>query len=287
MWKTVAAVFGLLLVGVFVFIWLRSIQFTKMFSLEATQMLAEANIMEDSIVGEEELEGLPKPVRRYFQYTGIVGKKRIFFMRLKHKGTLRVAPDKKALAIKGTQYFTADPPALLWNGRVKPSFFMSVSARDKYMGGKGNMLIKLMSAFTIADAKGPELDEGALQRFLAECTWFPTALLPSRNLRWEAIDQQSARAILEDKGVKAEVTFYFKDTGEITRCSCQRFYALEGGAGFEKHRWSGYLRNYKEIHGIRIPTDIEAVWHLDSGDYSYAHFLLERAEYNVYEPFAD
>jgi hypothetical protein len=287
MWKTVAVVLGLLIVGALVFVWLKGIQFYKMFSGEAAQVLADANILDRPVVKEEELEGLPEPVRRYFKYTGIIGKDRINFMRLKHRGTMRIAPDKEALPIVGTQYFSADPPALLWTGKVKPSFFMSVSARDKYMRGKGNMLIKLMSAFIIADAKGPELDEGALQRFLGESAWFPTALLPGENLRWEAIDHMSARAILKDRDVKAEVTFYFNEIGQITRCSCPRYYSLEGGKGYEKRSWSGYLREYKEINGIRIPTDIEAVWHLEGGDYSYAHFLLETADYNVYEPYAD
>ena len=287
MWKIVVVVFSLLIVGALFFVWVKGIQFHKMFDLEANQVLADANILDRSVIKEEDLDGVPEPVRRYFEYTGIVGKERINFMRLKHRGTLRIAPDKEALPIVGTQYFSADPPALLWTGTVKPSFFMSVSARDKYMKGKGNMLIKLMSAFTIADAGGPELDEGALQRYLAECAWFPTALLPRKNLRWVAIDNQSARAILIDNDVKAEVTFYFNEIGEITKCSCPRYYSLEGGKGYEKRSWAGYFRDYKEIHGIRVPTDIEAVWHLDGGDYSYAHFLLETADFNVYESYDD
>ena len=39
-----------------------------------------------------------------------------------------------------------------------------------------------------------EVAQGELMRFFAEAAWYPTALLPSQGVRWQAVDDTSARA---------------------------------------------------------------------------------------------
>ena len=58
------------------------------------------------------------------------------------------------------------------------------------------MLWKLFNAITLVNFGGREIDQSALVRYLTEAVYFPTALLPSRTLRWEALDADSARATL-------------------------------------------------------------------------------------------
>ena len=58
------------------------------------------------------------------------------------------------------------------------------------------MLWKLFSAVTLVNFGGREIDQSALVRYLTEAVYFPTALLPSRTLRWEELDSDSARATL-------------------------------------------------------------------------------------------
>jgi hypothetical protein len=38
-----------------------------------------------------------------------------------------------------------------------------------------------------------EIAEGQLMGFFAEAAWYPTALLPGQGVRWEAVDDSSAR----------------------------------------------------------------------------------------------
>ena len=63
------------------------------------------------------------------------------------------------------------------------------------------MLWKLFSAITLVNFGGREIDQSALVRYLTEAVYFPTALLPSRTLRWEELDADSARATLVSPGV--------------------------------------------------------------------------------------
>ena len=47
--------------------------------------------------------------------------------------------------------------------------------------------------FTVAAMHNTaELNQGELMRFFAEAAWYPTALLPSQGVVWEAIDDNSA-----------------------------------------------------------------------------------------------
>jgi hypothetical protein len=63
--------------------------------------------------------------------------------------------------------------------------------------GRGSGSLSLYGALPIAsDAGSPEMNAGALHRYLAEAVWTPTALWPGAALRWSAIDERSALATL-------------------------------------------------------------------------------------------
>ena len=77
------------------------------------------------------------------------------------------------------------------------------------------MLWKLFSALTLVNFGGREIDQSALVRYLSEAVYFPTALLPSRTLRWEAVNDDSAKATLVHGGLCVSATFHFNARGQI------------------------------------------------------------------------
>ena len=68
--------------------------------------------------------------------------------------------------------------------------------RDKYQDGHGNMLIKLLKAITVVDAKSKEMDQSALVTVLAESLIVPTYAL-RQYIKWTALDANSAGAEIE------------------------------------------------------------------------------------------
>jgi len=52
-------------------------------------------------------------------------------------------------------------------------------------------------------------------RFFAEAAWYPTALLPSQGVRWQAVDDHSAKATLADGTLSVTMLFNFNDAGMI------------------------------------------------------------------------
>ncbi len=222
--------------------------------------LSSENIS-DKIYSSEQVKHLPDPVQRYFKYSLLENQHYISNARLKHGGKFN--PGQKWFPIKGEEYFTIQNPGFVWFGKLP--FF---SARDMYYDGKGYMKVKLLSVVKIIDARGREIDQGALVRWLGEAPWFPTALLPSEKLKWEPIDNDSAKIILTDKNLTIDAVFYFNEQGQITKFNAKRYrYKV-------MEKWLGVYRDYKEIEGMQIPHYVEVTWNLESCDFTYDSYDL-------------
>src|SRR5690606_21654789 len=100
--------------------------------------------------------------------------------------------------------------------------FLHKMGRDKYYEGKGNMLIKILSLITVADAAGEEIDQGTLVRYLAETVWFPTAAL-SNYIEWKQTVQDSAEATMSYKETTASGVFTFNEKGDVVDFTAQRY----------------------------------------------------------------
>jgi hypothetical protein len=226
-----------------------------------------------------QLADLPEPVQRYFKYSLKDGQRYISYARLKQGGYFRLNPSLDFLPIEAEEYFSIKNPGYVWYAEIRPNPYVWLAARDTYFQGKGNVLAKLYSGVTLANSKGNETDQGAMIRWLGEAVWFPTALLPSDNIRWEEIDNSSAKAFFTDKGRTVAGIFHFNEKGEITSFTADRFMdkSLE--------KFEAICRDYKEFNRIKVPSQVEATWHLKTGDYTYVRFSVTEIEYDKAEKY--
>ena len=131
------------------------------------------------------------------------------------------------------------------------------------------MHAKILSLVPLVDASdNAELNAGALQRYLAEAVWFPTALLPSDVMKWNAIDASRALGTLSDSGTTVSLEFHFSDAGEITDVFTPGRYREVDGK-YELTPWRGHFRNYQERDGMRIPLEADVEWQLPEGAFPY------------------
>ncbi|WP_460615382.1 DUF6544 family protein [Hymenobacter seoulensis] len=137
-----------------------------------------------TVYHEAALDGLPAPVQRYFRRVLRDGQPYLRSLRLRHTGQFKTDLQKSWVAITGEQYITADPPGFIWEGTTR-----QFVARDELIAGRGRLAVRLLGALPIAGGTGPAYDQGELLRWLLECTWLPTALLPSNSITWTAIDK--------------------------------------------------------------------------------------------------
>jgi len=223
--------------------------------------------LSEKIYTQEMIKGLPEPIQRYFKYTLQKNQPFISSARLKHSGLFR--PRDKWVKIKGIEYFSAQKPGFVWFGKVP-----MIKALDRYIAGEGNLVIKLLSMFKVADEKGKEINHGELLRWLAEAVLFPTALLPSDNLKWEAINDESAKIIFTDSNITVEAIFFVNELGQITMFKAKRYIetTLED--------WTGYYKDYRSVGNVKVPFYMEVEWNLKTGNHSYVKFTIDEIEFN-------
>jgi hypothetical protein len=222
---------------------------------------------------------LPEPVRRYLAFAIRENTPAIRTARLEHEGYFRTSPEQDWLMIEGKQYFTTATPGFVWNARVRPMPLFWISARDRLIEGRGNMLVILLSTFAIADASGPEIDQGSRLRWLAEAAWFPYAFVADE-ITWEPVDAHSARARLRCDGLPVSAVFEFDEEGRMTLLHAERYRDTANGKAVLTP-WTGHYMEYRDFNGFKVPTSVEVAWDLESRLFTYARFHVTSLNYNI------
>ena len=247
----------------------------------AAELFARAQTQDTAPITEADLAGLPQPLRRYLTQTGVIGRPRISTVRLKQEGFFRTKPGQKWMPMRAVEYYSVDPPAFLWHGKIKMLPFLSIQARDRFDSGTGQMLIKLL-ALTLGDTRGPELDQGALLRYFNEMMWFPTAFL-SEAIQWEAIDADSVRGTIRIGETSASAVLHFTEAGQFANFVAERY--MGTGDAFSLETWSTPVDEYAEMNRLQLPVSGEGVWHLSTGDFSYIKVRIAELEYDKPLPY--
>jgi hypothetical protein len=211
----------------------------------------------------KELEGLPDPVQRYFQAVLKDGQPIVAAVNLSQQGLFNMSETKaKWSPFTATQFVTTQRPGFDWDARIQMAPGVSAFVHDAYMLGEGSLHASLLGLFTVADVRDtPQAAQGELLRFFAEMPWYPTALLPSQGVRWEAIDNTSARATLSDAQTTVSLVFRFNPDGTIETMRAEARYRDKLTA----MPWIGRFWNYSTCDGMLIPLEGEVGWEYPDG----------------------
>lgn len=230
------------------------------------------------VIQRSDLEGLPLPVQNWLIYSQVVGKEKIVSARTKQDVTMRLKAEQSWMNAQVEQYFRTEEPGFIWAVDIKMAPLVHIVGRDKYIDGRGNMFIKVLSLITVANGSGKEIDQGTLLRYLAETIWLPTEAL-SDLISWEAIDSKSAKATMSYKGVTASGIFTFNEKGEVINFVAQRYGDFDGE--YRMETWSVDMKSYKEFSGFKVPTEGKLTWKLTTGDFHWYNFDVRELEYNT------
>jgi hypothetical protein len=233
--------------------------------------------MNNRIVTAEMVQHLPEPAQRYMNYTRVVGKAWIETVRIKYSGVFRLGADKPWMPIKAEQFYTTNPPGFHWKARFKMFGLWMVSGSDTYKAGHGHMFGKIAGLYTIFNARGDELDQGTMMRYLNEMTWFPIALLGD-NVTWQAVDDRSFDVTFTDCDKSVTARFITDETGRLTNFITKRY--RENNGTYILDTWTTPMTEYGQFAGLNLPIRGQAVWKLPTGDLPYADFTLSEVEYN-------
>jgi hypothetical protein len=237
-----------------------------------------------------ELDPLPSPVQRYFRTVLKEGQPLVAAVSVEHTGTFNKSDQRENWKpFTSTQRVTTKRPGFVWDARIAMMPGIKVRVHDAYValggagdsarGGEGILHAALFGILPLVNMRGtPELAEGELMRFFAEAAWYPTALLPSQGVRWEAVDNTSAKATLKDGGLTLTMLFRFDQAGLIASVRTE-------GRGRTVNRtvvptpWEGRWFDYEVRDGMRVPIEGEVAWVLPEGSKSYWRGRIKSLSY--------
>jgi hypothetical protein len=240
------------------------------FNKAVRTLLADAKSAPRHKYNLNQLVGLPEPVQRYFRHVLKPGQPYLNHVNLTHNGQFKMGLDKAWMDIEGEQYFTTSKPGFIWKGTTR-----MFTAFDSFINDSGRLVAWVLSCIKVADSKGESVNEGELQRWLAESVWFPTNLLPNQWLSWSAMDEQTARLNFDYDKMSFSFTVLFNEIGEIVQMETQRFMNED-----KREAWLCQFSEYHYRNGVVIPILGEVSWLLEKGDFCYAKFRVKTIKYD-------
>lgn len=242
--------------------WLAAVSQQRSLAALIELVEARAKSPQPEIANARNFDNLPPPVARYLNHVLPPESRNMRLARYKQVGTLRVDPtSERWMSFSASQVIAPTASAFVWDARVAVMPLIHVRVRDSFVNGVGSGQVALLSAIPVGSASGnTEMNSGSLHRFLAEAVWYPTALLPSPSLRWEAIDDSRAFATLTHGTVTVSLEFRFNSANEVASIYTPgRWGSFDGG--YKQVPWEGRFQDYAKHDGVRVPTRGEVGWY--------------------------
>jgi hypothetical protein len=145
-----------------------------------------------------------------------------------------------------------------------------LKAIDRYVGGLG------MTGPVGRAATGPAVDQGANMILWAEAPLMPSLWLTDSRIRWEVVDDTTARLIFPFGEEEDELTVHFDpESGLVAQITALRFRDEQSG----KIPWRVDFLSWQTVNGARLPTRIAVTWEDQGKPWSY--WDLEQVFWNV------
>ena len=224
-----------------------------------------------------QLADVPAPVARFFRRTLCDGQRIIRSARIHQTGEFFFNGAWRPM--RAYQVFSAAPPAFMWDARISMAPFMPVYVRDSYVAQRATMRADMLAVYPVVNQSGtPELNAGALLRYLGEAAWFPTRLVPGDGLTWKPVDDERAEATLTDGPTTVSLEFRFDDHGDLVELySPGRFRDVNGTS--VPTPWRVRALGQEVVGGVRMMTPAVVEWVLPEGPMPYWRGKIRDVKY--------
>jgi hypothetical protein len=138
-----------------------------------------------------------------------------------------------------------------------------LKAIDRYVDGVG------MTGPLGHAATGSAVDQGANMILWAEAPLMPSLWITDRRIRWEAVDDTTARLIFPFGDEEDELTVHFDpESGLISHMTALRYRDERNG----KIPWRVDFTSWQTINGVKLPARIAVTWEDQGKPWSYWDF---------------
>lgn len=234
----------------------------------------------NDIIKESDIAHLPTPLQRYFQVCGYIGKPKMVNAEVVWSySAIKMGVDKAWMPMKTYQFNSVPRPFRIAYMRASIMGVIPFEGRDLYTSEHGAMLGKIAKVITLFDNHDSQLAQSGLATTFAEAVIIPSYMLQPY-VSWSAIDDKTVAGCIEYNGLQVSATFHFADDGTFTRYDTNdRFMSLPKGE-YKKFPFSTICGDYIERNGVKFPSKMTAVWHLEGGDFEYYNGTIADIRHN-------
>jgi hypothetical protein len=208
--------------------------------------------------------GLPEPAQRYFNFTIAQGIPLYTALEIDMTGEIGLgtkdAPRYRDMAAR---QILAPPYGLVWKVKTGP-----ISGSDGALPDKSWTRFWLFGLIPVVRVNGFDHHRSAFGRVVAEgAIWAPASLLPGEFVRWQPIDENSARAVVTFGNFEQAVDVTVDEAGAPTSVVIQRWSNANSEQVYREQPFGGCLSEFKEFGGYQLPTRVEGGNLIGTPDY--------------------
>lgn len=252
--------------------------FSKKIQNETIKLFKNVKYIKSSNLNKSEITHLPEIIQKWIVFSGALEQPKTIMVKLQQRGEMKLKPKSKWMPFNAQQIYNCTNPSFIWSAYVKILPNIYFAGRDKFIDGRSEMQIKLLSLISIVNQKSSKkLNLSAMHRFLAEICWFPSVAINSY-IKWETIDAISAKAIMTYKNKQVSGVFKFKENGALISFEADRFYGGKDTAQLKK--WFIEILEHKQFNNITIPNKCKVTWKLNEGDFNWLNLEITKLTYN-------
>ncbi len=232
------------------------------------------------ILTEADLTHLPNLVKQYIRYSGAVGKPKVNNFKAGFSGNIRKDEQSPWMPFRVEQHsFIEESIRLFWMDATM--MHMPVKGFHCFKRGVAFMDIRLFGLFKVQYMDGKEMGISETVTFFNDmCCLAPATLIDPR-INWIKTDGNRVLAEFTDNGITISAWLHFGKDGRLVNfISDDRYEYIEKGKA-ERRTWLTPIKNYCEINGYHLPSEVEVVYKHPEGDFCYGTFEITEMKYNI------
>jgi hypothetical protein len=238
--------------------------------------------LSNEIIDTYNTSHLPRIVKKYLEYTGVMGQPEVANFRVTCEGQIRSSEDSAWMNFRSVQYNFFDQPSRFFYIDAR-KMGISAGGLHAFKNGKASMVIKLAGLFKIADARGPEMDQSETVTLFNDMCLLAPATLVSEKIKWEEIDPLTVMATFTNEGTKIGARLSFNENGAVVNFTSTDRYELSDGKVYRNFPWSTPVSEYADFGIFRLAKKADLIYSRPEGDFCYGKFIITNVEYNCRE----
>lgn len=254
----------------------RASSFSSRFARDRDALLARAT-PPVVLVSDADLVPLPPLMQRYLRNMGVIGRPRVYNMRVTFKAEIRSSATSPWMQATATQYEFFQSPARLFHMRASRGG-IPFDVFHRYVDSAATFQVRIAGLIPMVNKRGAGLTNDETVTLMNDVLVMAPAAVLDLPFAFETTGEHTLQATFQNAGYTVSATLTFDDAGDLVGFhSPDRAHDRDGGAAI----WSTPISGYKEVDGIRVGALGDANWIDATGEWTYGRFQIVSIAYNV------